>query len=100
MTLSAVCASRVCFPRIRFTGKERDSESGRVAQVPRKRSEFPIEVWVPQVPRCWGPGISMLSTGPLPRSLCNSALGKQHIPLPTSSLPHPFRVFCGMDGRA
>jgi RHS repeat-associated protein len=28
MTGSGACVSEVCFPRSRFTGKERDSESG------------------------------------------------------------------------
>ena len=28
MTVSAACATTVCFPRYRFTGKERDAESG------------------------------------------------------------------------
>jgi RHS repeat-associated protein len=28
MTVSAACATTVCFPRYRFTGKERDTESG------------------------------------------------------------------------
>ena len=65
-TTSTACTTEHAQSRSRFTGKERDAESGNdyfgaryYGGWPRSQRSFQTQMRLPPVPRSWGPGIAI-----------------------------------------